>query len=330
MLASPVVRFTVKDGAAVPREVTLRLSRNEVGCIRVTLHDDRGKPMPEAPVAIQDGVAGVYSGRTDAEGRMTTPTLLCGTYDILTSHSSHPLLRQRVDVKPGVNPVLLSYKGLVILRGTVVLASGRTPALFEGGFYPRLGFAESSRIGNRKGTFEVPVMPDAFPMLILVYAEAGKETHSRLPAVGAVLLDEPPSGDIRVTVSDAAARTIRASLPRKWVAADRSQAYLWFCRKGTVVPVAICRLRPGGSEPAEPQQTVTLSGEARLEGGDWDVVLRRGLGSSTRIAWLGSVTVLPTGPIQLTLADKDIRAEGTLAEVREALKSQVNRPPPKP
>jgi len=325
VLASEPVKFSVKDGLAQPRKVRLRLTSDQVGRIAVRVQGSDGGPLKDAPVAVRDGPIGVSQGRTDARGRYQSPPLLTGKYRVLASDGRDlPLLEQEMEVQPGVNTVALSYSGLTTVRGTVRHQAGNVPKWFEGTCYPNADLAAGYGVGNRKGSFEVQVLPDAFPMLVVVYADAGNAKQPELPVVGAGWIEDPAAGPVRIELSSGPVREFHVEVPREWVASEAPPRQLWMCPEGSALPVAVAELRQtrnAAQNAGDNSPTVKLYGRARLDEGRYHAILRRGLGERSTFVWNGATTATEKAPVEWDFVNVDAGVVGDFAKVRAALAS---------
>jgi len=332
LLVSQTAQFMVKDGKAEPSNIVLQLGKNGLGQIITTVLGKDGQPLADMLVSIQDGAAGVYHSVTDAHGRMISPALLTGTYKILAGDDGQfPLLTANVDVRTGINPVLLSYKKILRVDGSIVMPTGQTPPLFEGTYYKGLDFAKDQRFGNRKGTFEISALPEDFPMLIVVYATTDDKTRGGLPMIGGVLLEQPPplAKEVRIEVSEETVRAAVLTVPTAWAGQDSSSLFLWFCRKGTVVPIAAGKFHPtrtADTQKPGDNESTTWGGKVRLASGSWEVIVLRGTGEHTHMTWVGAVTVTDDEHLRLNFTQNDVRANGTLAQIYASIMKLDNKP----
>jgi hypothetical protein len=318
-LDSPV-RFVVKGGKATPSNVTLVFSSAATGSIQVTVLDREDKPLPGARIDIATVEGNIIEqGQTGPTGTWATPRFASGEYEVRTFAPDLPPLHRRVALSQGTNRVTLRFGELVTVRGTAVDGSGK-PVGAECRYYPGLDASmprDFMPSQTSAGGFALDVPRDSFPMLILgVDVETGVWQGQ--------VLDQPPTGNVTLRFADGPRREITAMCPLVWIKDSQDPGrfvYLWFSRKGSIAPAAIWKLRPGGKTRvvAAMGKTMTLEGDVKLNAGDYELLLQIGLGQGTKMAWLGPVTVPPTGPVQLTLAEESVRAQGTLAEVREAV-----------
>jgi len=324
------VHVVVQEGKAVPADITLVISSRNTGTLNMQVAVKEGEPMRKGFIhVVREGTV-VARHPLGEEGGTWSLRLPCGSYQVeVLSPDGRRRTAQAVEVKPGVNPLTLALKPVVSIKVRCVGPDGQ-PVAIEGRWFPRLVADEVQELSRPKkfgDPFEIEAMQGDFPILICAVAiRLDSENHRpEEPSLGwaGMLLEKPPTEAVVLSFPNRPLRSFRVEFPKAWPADNDGSAYLWFTAPGTIVPSCELKLRPmANNMPAAAPDTerMVLEGKANLAEGSHEILVQLGSGSKTTFFWLGSVTVKGRDAVTLKLFDKDAKAKGTLAAIREAMR----------